>query len=188
MFSTFLTTSFFMLLAIQGVLSEFTITEPTLIQCKPASITWEAKNGPYNVIVVSSSDMCGDPLFNLGDHQTNHITWTVTTIAGTSVAISVENANGDEAWTGTIVVGPSDDTSCLPANERANATTVDAAAVGVATGTTLVVPPSTTTGAHVAGAANAGLNPLGSSARPNTSITISTLCITALFGIVSMFL
>jgi hypothetical protein len=185
MFATFLTTSLFMLLAIRGVLStDPTITVSNLVQCQPAQITWSKTTPPYNVIVALSSNMC-DTLYDLGDHNTNSIAWNVTLIAGQSVVFSVQDNAGKEDWTGSMIVGASNDVACLPANERANATAADSAAEG---SSTLVVPPSTTSGAHAAGAANAGLDPLHSSARLNTPISPSALCITTLFGIVSVFL
>jgi hypothetical protein len=189
MFSTLFSITLFLAFVLKVVLADFPITEPTFTQCQDAQITWQKTKGPYNVIVVPSNDMCGNPIADLGDHTGNQITWhKVPLIAGSRVVVSVEDSTGDEAWTGTITVLPSEDTSCLPANERANATASDAAAFGVAS-STLVVPPSQTSGAKAAGAANAGLNPLSSSAQHSMSkISLPALWITALFALLSLSL
>jgi len=187
MFATLFTFTLFITLAIQAVFAEFSITNPSLTQCQDAKITWQATSGPYSVIVVPSNDECGNPLADLGDHSGTSMTWNkVPLMAGTSVVVEVTDNNGDEAWSGAITVLPSEDTSCLPKNLQASASAADASALGVAT--TLVVPPSTTSGAKAAGAANAGLNPLHSGALSVSQISVPTLGIGALIGVFSLFL
>jgi hypothetical protein len=188
MFSTLFSTTLLLLSVLQVVLADFPVNGPAITQCKDAKITWQKTKAPYNVIIVHSNDMCGDPIADLGDHSQNHMTWhKVPLVAGERVVVSVEDSAGDEGWTGTLTVLPSNDTSCLPESKRPNATASSAAA-NVAS-STLVVPPSQTSGAKAAGAANAGLNPLDSSAQHSMSKTSTpVLWITALFALLSLSL
>lgn len=39
---------------------------------------------------------------DLGDHTTTTLTWKAALPAGTKVQLSLEDANGDEAWSGTV--------------------------------------------------------------------------------------
>jgi hypothetical protein len=192
MFSTLFSTTLLLLSVLQVVLADFPVNGPAITQCKDAKITWDKTKGPYNVIVVHSNDMCGDPIADLGDHSQNHMTWhKVPLIAGDRVVISVEDSTGDEGWTGTLTVLPSDDTSCLSDSQRANVSASHAAAAAASTtaSSTLVVPPAQTSGAKAAGAANAGLNPLDSSAQHSMSKTSTpVLWITALFALLSLSL
>jgi hypothetical protein len=138
-------------------------------------------------MVVNSSDPCGEPLADLGDQTGTSMTWKVALVAGTQVEVTVDSLT-DEGWTtGNITVLPSDKSHCLPKSEQAIATTADAAAEGVAT--TLVVPPSASSPpAQAAGAANAGFNPLHSSAISMSQISVPALWTSALVGVISLFL
>jgi hypothetical protein len=41
--------------------------------------------------------------FDLGDHTTNHITWTKAPVAaGTQIVFSILDTTGNEGWTGTV--------------------------------------------------------------------------------------
>ncbi|KAG5730959.1 hypothetical protein E4T56_gene7146 [Termitomyces sp. T112] len=112
MFSTLLTVALFAAPA----LADFAVNTPNLVQCQSAEISWAPTTGPYNLIVVSAEDPCGDALFDLGDHDGTSIHWTAALPAGANVQISVEDSTGDEAWSGVITVGKSNDSSCVPAS------------------------------------------------------------------------
>jgi len=156
------------------VLADFAINSPQLTQCKDAKISWEGTKGPYNLIVVNSTDPCGDSVADLGDHDDTQITWKVALPGNYKVQLSLEDANGDEAWSSIIEVEHSDDTSCLPASLKA-AVVTDKTPTGsspqAASGSTVVVTPTLTVGVSgstssdaspsAVGAANAGANPLG---------------------------
>lgn len=85
MFATLLSVALFILLAIQSVTAEFAIDTPESItavrrlqmmfqnvqqhwvdgflQCKPITFKWEdTKAAPYNLVIVESTDPCGDIL------------------------------------------------------------------------------------------------------------------------------
>lgn len=116
MFSTLITVALFLAPAISGVVG-FNMATPTLTQCQNSSITWDKSTGgaPYNLIVVPNSDPCGDAIADLGDHNGLSMTWLAALPAGMSLLFSLEDASGAEAWSGTMVVGASNDSSCVPA-------------------------------------------------------------------------
>ncbi|OBZ72532.1 hypothetical protein A0H81_07604 [Grifola frondosa] len=165
MFTTLVSAALFSTLAIQG--------------CQNAQITWDNTNAAsYNLIVVPSADPCNSVIADLGDHTTTHITWKVQLAAGTDVMLSLEDSNGDEAWSGAITVEGSNDTSCLPgakSSEAAASTTASSASHTSSTtaasahcspssdATTTAASTSTSSGAVAVGAANAGIQPFGSS-------------------------
>ncbi|KAF5382118.1 hypothetical protein D9615_004456 [Tricholomella constricta] len=172
MFSTLFTIA----LLAAPAFADFTVSTPTLTQCKDVKISWQATKGPYNIIAVPSENPCGDALADLGDHTGTSIVWKAALPAGTKVQLSVEDADGDEAWSGSITVQKSDDASCIPADlvkpdsDSKPNNLVPSSVAG--SGSTVVVTPTTTvqavvpqtTGAApsaVGAAGNAGANPLG---------------------------
>lgn len=64
---------------------------------------------PYN-------DPCGDAVAEVGVTPNNFKTWNVTAPAGAKVQVLVEDSDANEAWTGIITVGASDDSSCVDPN------------------------------------------------------------------------
>jgi hypothetical protein len=167
MYSTFVTLA---LLFVAPLVAGYAINQPKLVQCETAKLSWEPTKGPYNVIVVAADDPCGDaPLLDLGDVTATFINFQVNLVAGTTVQLSVADANDDDAWTGNITITGGDNKSCL----KADGTT---AAGGKSSGTT--TPGSATKSNPGAaeksyaavGAANAGSNKfLGdSSAAPSS--------------------
>ncbi|KAI6042600.1 hypothetical protein EDC04DRAFT_2659098 [Pisolithus marmoratus] len=162
--------SFTLFLALcRSVLADFTIDTPQLVQCQEAQITWTQSNPPYNLIVVSADDVCGDALESLGDFTTLETTWLVNLASGTQVVLSLEDASGYEAWSGTITIGASNDASCLQSSSAPPTTTTPANHASTtshsATATTTYSP---------AGAANAGLAPASGALaiRPLSSLTM----------------
>ncbi|KAF7312405.1 hypothetical protein MIND_00253900 [Mycena indigotica] len=109
MFATLLTLA----LVAAPALAAFNIETPQLTQCASAKLSWSGGNGPYNLVVVNSTAPCGDILADLGDHAGNSIHWTVDFPAGSTLMLSLEDKNEEEAWSGAIVVGKSSDVSCL---------------------------------------------------------------------------
>jgi len=162
MFTTLLTTALLVASATQSVFAGFAINSPALTQCKDATISWEPTKGPYNLIIVKAEDPCGDVLADLGDHTDTSIDYKAALPAGSTVQLSVEDANGDEAWSGTITVAKSDDTSCIPADLKDSAPQTESNS-----GSTLTIKPTTTveqtpevTGPAPSAVGAAGSNPL----------------------------
>ncbi|EPQ52796.1 hypothetical protein GLOTRDRAFT_117502 [Gloeophyllum trabeum ATCC 11539] len=175
MFATLLSSTLFFALAIQSATAEFSIDTPTLTQCQDVQFGWQDTGaGPYNLLVVPGDDPCSDVVADLGDHDGTSMTWKVNLAAGTKVMFSLEDNNGDEAWSGAMTVQGSDDSSCLPqasSSAASSSTASSSAASSSAAPTTLVVSANPTKAATTAaattssgsavpvGAANAGFNP-----------------------------
>jgi len=183
MYSTLVTLA---LLAVPAF-ATFTVDTPVFTQCQPATLTWAgAASGPVNAIVVGSDDPCGDAVADLGDLTGTSHTWTVALPSGKAYELSLEDADGNEAWSGSITVGPSSDSSCLsnavvvPSGSSSTSGGSGNAAQVLGGGSTVIVTPTsivsvTTTSTPVAGGSssgsglagavggvgNAGANPLG---------------------------
>ncbi|KAJ7030437.1 hypothetical protein C8F04DRAFT_1222394 [Mycena alexandri] len=129
MFATLITLALFAAPALNGV-AAFDINTPKVTECSPAQVTWDATKGPYNLLVVSPNDPCGDILADLGDHNGTSMTWTPGAAfkAGTQLLFSLEDANGDEAWSGNVTVAAGSDTACLNAASATSASAADSPA------------------------------------------------------------
>jgi hypothetical protein len=161
MFTALFSFSLFVAL-IQSVLaqSNFTINTPTFVQCQPTLITWIGSGyPPYDLLVVSAQDVCGVALEDLGNQTSTVVTWTVNLAAGTQVLVVVEDEDADEAWSGVITVGDSNDTSCLTSTSPS--------------GTATSSSPSSSALAPV-GNAGSGLAPVSGalSTRPLSAVTL----------------
>lgn len=171
MFATLFSVTLFVALAIQGVFAQFTIDTPSLVQCTGVQITWTASSPPYNLLVVAADDVCGEALVDLGEQSGLSLEWKVNVAAGTQVVLSLEDSEGNEAWSGTTTVAASGDSSCLT-------NTTSSASAASSTGTVLTIPAATSTKTSTttyapAGAANAGLAPASGalSIRPLSALS-----------------
>ncbi|THH07058.1 hypothetical protein EW145_g3636 [Phellinidium pouzarii] len=188
MFATLFSATLVFVLSMQGALAEFNINTITLTQCAPAHVTWDASIAPYDLAVVAANDTCGPVLLDLGEHDGVSMTWpNVTFPSGTALVFSLLDANDEEAWSGSMVVGDGD-ASCLPGATSATSATSavsSAAAASSVSGTTLVLTssvagehsvaaPEPSESATIVGAANAGILPSGaiSSVRLSAGATI----------------
>jgi len=155
-------------------------------------VTWEAAKAPYNLLVVSADDPCGDALVDAGDvKETFANVKTDKLKAGERVEISIEDADGEEGWSGVITV------LACPAAEPATPSPVPSS-VGVDV-TTLVVPPAATGAGYdpaatssvavkPVGAANAANGPLGNAAAVPRQISLPAVALTAIVGAVALLL
>jgi hypothetical protein len=160
----------------RSVFADLTIDTPTFVQCQQAQITWTQGTPPYDILILSADDVCGNAIEDLGNFTSLAATWTVNLASGTQVVLSLEDAAGNEAWSGTVTVAASNDTSCLT-------NTVPSSVTPTPTPTGTVLPSggaasaaSATPSTYApAGAANAGLNPSSSGAlsmRPLNVISV----------------
>ncbi|EIW84330.1 hypothetical protein CONPUDRAFT_135816 [Coniophora puteana RWD-64-598 SS2] len=154
MFATLFQVTLFCAIALQGVLADFTIDTPQFTQCEAANITWTQSQGPYDLIITPAEDPCGDAVVDLGEINGLSTSYTVNLAAGTQVVLSLQDSQGEEAWSGTITVDGSDNTSCL----NSTSPTVSTG------GTTMSAGAASSTPFAPAGAANAGTNPNSSGA------------------------
>ncbi|OAX37294.1 hypothetical protein K503DRAFT_857447 [Rhizopogon vinicolor AM-OR11-026] len=177
MFTTLFSATLFVALAVQGAFADFTIDTPSFVQCTDAQITWTQSVAPYNLLIVPADDVCGDALADLGDQTGLSTTYTVALASGTQVVLSLEDADGNEAWSGTVTVASSSDSSCLTASTP---TTYSGTTLSLAN-TAAAASPTTSTFSP-AGAANAGLDPTSGamSIRPFSALpTIGFLAFVA---------
>ncbi|KAF8199590.1 hypothetical protein BJ912DRAFT_921992 [Pholiota molesta] len=163
MFSTFLTVALLVAPAIQGVLADFAINSPDLVQCKSAKISWQATKGPYNLIVVAASDPCGPALAEVGDFTTTSMQWTANITAGTKVQLSLVDADDNEAWSNVITVGNNTDASCLLGAATGSALSSGATAVPATTAVPVTLPSTTATslGSYGSADSQSGVVPIG---------------------------
>ncbi|KAF8843757.1 hypothetical protein BDN67DRAFT_944950 [Paxillus ammoniavirescens] len=160
----------------QSVFADFTIDTPTFVQCQEAQITWTGGTGPYDLLIVPADDVCGDSIEDLGTQTSTAVTWTVNIAAGTQVVLSLLDSAGEEAWSGTVTVGGSSDSSCLSETSSAappSPTVLTVPPVKSASTPPAAAAPSSSAFAP-AGAANAGLNPTSGalSIRPLSAISV----------------
>jgi len=157
MYPTLFATTFVFALAALRVRADFNVDTVEFTQCKPVTLNWAKTDGPYNVIIVPSSEPCGDFLVDLGDHDSNQFDWSKVNItAGTKVMISVLDNKDDEGWSGVITVKSSDDKSCLSSGDNPNYPSPSASDPAN--------PPGSSPTPTVVGAANAGKLGSGASA------------------------
>jgi len=154
MFATLFQVTLFCVVALQGVLADFTIYTPQFTQCEPANITWTQSQGPYDLIITPAEDPCGDAIVDFGEINGLSTSYTVNIAAGTQVVLSLQDSEGEEAWSGTITVNGSDNTSCLNSTSPTVSTGGTTMSAGAPSGTPFAP----------AGAANAGTNPSSSGA------------------------
>jgi hypothetical protein len=173
MFSTFLTVALFLAPALHGVHAEFAVsTPPELVQCGEGHVGWEPTTGPYNVFVVNPEDPCGEELAHLTETSDTWLDFPVAFAAGTNVQIYVEDATGDDAWSGAVTVGESSDGSCLEGGDAA-------ASASRASPSPSVAP---------IGAANAGNDPLGNGASSMRQINTPMMALGAIAAFVAVAL
>ncbi|KAA1467634.1 hypothetical protein DENSPDRAFT_877479 [Dentipellis sp. KUC8613] len=116
MFATLFTVTLLSAGAIKGALAGLAINSPTLVQCEDAHVSWASTKGPYNLIVTPGDEPCGDAIVDLGDHDGTTMTYNVALPAGQKVLLSLQDANGDEAWSQELTVQPGSNSACLPAS------------------------------------------------------------------------
>ncbi|KAG8213313.1 hypothetical protein J3R82DRAFT_11793 [Butyriboletus roseoflavus] len=183
MFTTFLSLSLFITL-IHTVLAQsgFSIDTPAFLQCQPAQITWSPSNNPpYDLLIVSAQDVCGEALEDLGNQTSIAMTWTVNLGSGTQVVLSLQDSVGNEAWSGAITVGSSNDTSCLASTPSSAPPSSYTVPPGNGATPAAASPSPTSSAFSPAGAANPGLAPTSGalSTRPISTITLLSSAVLA---------
>jgi hypothetical protein len=180
MFSTLFTTTLLFALFALRARADFFVATTGLTQCKPATLTWDKTNGPYNVIIVLASNPCGDAIVDLGDHDDNTVSLDNVKIpAGETVMISVLNRDDDEGWSGAITVQSSDDSSCLtPQNNTPSQPSPSPNYSSPSPTPTTTTSSSKSPAATVVGAANNGIMNSGTSTihLSGMAVAFTTFC------------
>jgi len=192
MFTTFISCTLLLALAISGAQAGFAINSPELTQCQDAHISWSPSTGPYNLIVVPNDNPCEDVVADLGDHTGTTMTWKVNVSGGQSVLFSLLDSTGEEVWSQVLYVKESNDASCLPGNRNHASSSLPVSgpsspAPSLPANTIVVPPPSSSP--QIVGAAAAGDNPLGSkSGAPSIQVGGPAFAITALAAVAALAL
>jgi len=194
MYSTLFTIALFFNIAISAVFADISVSTPEIFACagKEVKVTWEAATPPYNLLIVAANDPCGDALVDAGDfQQTFADVKTEKLKVGEKVQISIEDADGEEGWSGVVTV------QACPASASGTLTaSASAYGVPVPDATTLVVPNPATVGSGASpsvsvkpvGAANAANGILGNSASIPRQISLPAVALTAIAGAVALLL
>lgn len=113
MFVNIISFVFTLTLARIAFAGDLALLTPVLTQCKETKVEWSGGVAGYAAFIVPYNDPCGDAVVEFPQTTKNSISWNVTLPAGAKVDLMVEDADANEAWTATITVGDSDDTSCI---------------------------------------------------------------------------
>jgi len=181
MYNTLFSVALFAATAVSSVIADLYIDTPKFTECQPATISWGRTKGPYHVYIVDALEPCGDVLYDFGKITHTSITWSVGLPANSSVELYVQDAEYDEAWSGSIRVSSSNNRTCVPKSllghfnvsnpSKPPGTSTHLSASPTSTNlnytpanTTSTVPStshstSPTTSPTPVGAANAGTNP-----------------------------
>ncbi|KIM73265.1 hypothetical protein PILCRDRAFT_829279 [Piloderma croceum F 1598] len=166
------------LFAIPAFATEFTIDTPSSIQsCQPTTFHWTGGSPPYDLVIVSSDDPCGDILADLGGGlKGTSMTWPKANLSsdiiGKTVSLSLQDNNGLEAWSGAIKF-VKNDTSCLTATPATASASVPVANVEA---TPLSAPSVAPVGAAGASKIGSLLGGAPASRQTSTSVfVVSTL-------------
>jgi len=163
MLATLLSIALFALPALAGLSIQ---TPKDLQSCSPVTFSWASGHPPYDLVIVASAAPCGDILADLGGgHNATTLKWAKVVLPqnmiGKNVSLSLQDANGEEAWSDSILYTQGSDTSCLTTTKPGTSTISVPANAAATPAATL---PTTSAGAVAAGAANVGHNPLSSGA------------------------
>ncbi|EKM78112.1 hypothetical protein AGABI1DRAFT_121740 [Agaricus bisporus var. burnettii JB137-S8] len=202
MHNTFFSVALFFGLAINAVFAEFAVSTPDIFACEgsEARFSWEPATPPYNMLLVAAEDPCGDPIMDLGETKNTLFSMKTDKLKeGQKVQLSIEDANGEEGWSGDITVK-----KCVAASSVASSSVASSSAGASSSGyggpvaaTTLVVTPTVDVSETPAepspsvapvGAANAGDDPfgLGNAASIPRHISVPAVVLSAIAGVIAL--
>ncbi|EJD00677.1 uncharacterized protein FOMMEDRAFT_30637 [Fomitiporia mediterranea MF3/22] len=113
------------LVAVVYAQQPFTVDTPAdAVQCQNEVIEWTGGAAPFEVDlggvtdhkcyrIVSAANPNGPALVDLGEQQGTSVLWDTNVPAGTSVAIKVQDSQGDIAQTAPFTIQASDNNGCL---------------------------------------------------------------------------
>jgi hypothetical protein len=186
MFNTLFSVALFAATVVSTVLADLSIDTPKFTECQPATISWKGSQGPYDVYLVDADDPCGDVLYDFGKIIDTNIIWSVALPANALVELYVQDANLNEAWSGSIRVSSSNNQTCVPKSVLGHFTvsnhSTPAGSSAPVSASSTPTDPANTTPAHTTstvpsanaspiGAANAGTNPF-----KNEALSIRHVC------------
>ncbi|CUA68541.1 hypothetical protein RSOLAG22IIIB_03579 [Rhizoctonia solani] len=78
-------------------------TPPSLVQCQPTQLTWNATNTPVYISVIPGGNASAPALMDLGRQSGTSMTWSVNITAGASITLRIVDSNGANAYSALIV-------------------------------------------------------------------------------------
>ncbi|KAH7107095.1 hypothetical protein BKA62DRAFT_685998 [Auriculariales sp. MPI-PUGE-AT-0066] len=111
-------------------MANLTFLQPSAVQCGEAALQWMGGKPNYSVSVVSAqSALDSKVLAQVGSSFSPFTQYTVAIPAGTLIKFRVIDNSSPPQVADTILlsVGPSNDDSCLPADQRTNTSKSEAA-------------------------------------------------------------
>ncbi|KAF7965256.1 hypothetical protein HWV62_3442 [Athelia sp. TMB] len=111
MFATFVTVALF---ALPAFATTFSIETPKSLV---ATFKWSGGKAPYNLVIVESSNPCGDIIHQFADTNATSLNWSSVIIpteyVGKDLSLSLEDADENEAWSTSIPYSTNGDNTCL---------------------------------------------------------------------------
>ncbi|CAE6528013.1 unnamed protein product [Rhizoctonia solani] len=88
-------------------------TPPSLIQCQPAQISWNATSKPVFISIIPGGNAAAPALLDLGQQNGTSMTWTVNITSGTSITLKLNDSQGRLAYSAPLTVQASSNSSCI---------------------------------------------------------------------------
>ncbi|CAE7215251.1 unnamed protein product [Rhizoctonia solani] len=88
-------------------------TPASLVQCQPTQLSWIATNTPVYISIIPGGNASAPALVDLGQQSGTSMTWAVNITAGTSITCRITDANGAIAYSASVSVQSSSNSSCI---------------------------------------------------------------------------
>jgi hypothetical protein len=169
MFSSKMTLLFALVAFIASARAFQIYTPSKLVQCQTTKIEWKDGKGPFFLAVVPGADPCADILHEFPETNTRNFNWTVNLPVGTSVMFAIEDADGNEQYTGALKIEAGTDKACLTASSS-------------------VQPSATISKSLPSGSAGVeGLGNVGGNPTPGSAASSTAMVSTAFVALMSAF-
>jgi len=126
--------------------AEVSVNTPKAVTtCQEVVITWQNGVAPYSLSVVPGDDPCDAALESFPSTNDTWFHWESPNLtAGTKIIFAVEDATGDEVWSGELTIQAGSTTSCnAPAESTpANSASPSSPVVNPGTGSNISAAPS----------------------------------------------
>ncbi|KAF9270803.1 hypothetical protein L218DRAFT_983216 [Marasmius fiardii PR-910] len=83
-------------------------TPASLVECKPAQLTWSGGRAPYFLVVQDGNNPSGPAIERFPPQEGTSFTWLVNVAAGRSVGFLLRDANGATSQTASVTIQAGD--------------------------------------------------------------------------------
>ncbi|PAV16636.1 hypothetical protein PNOK_0825600 [Pyrrhoderma noxium] len=118
-------------------------TPSSIVQCEPSLLSWSDGTAPYYLSILPGGETTATALESFSSTSDTSYTWTVDIASGTSITLSIKDSTGTVAYSDTITIQSSSDSSCL-SSSSASGTSSGSTSTGTS-GTTATGTSSTGT-------------------------------------------